>query len=215
MERNYKVGEIVRISMKTAVYQIVKEFSPEQVFVRQIFDKKLNFKFGKAVLYHRSWLHGLSKDFKHKIEDILANNAEIKAQIDDLTLDPAFFYSTWFPPKSNFLFYKIKDADAEVLNKTLTKELGEIPSEKQLCNLLKQFQRKKLIREVKNTLVNNSRQNLDDGESVYRIEVGRYETDFDQNGKPFFRTARLYKIKNTGISDNPMNLKSSIGFIDC
>ena len=214
MERNYKVGDIVRIEMKTAVYQIVKEFTPEQVFVRQIFNQKLIFKLGKAILCHRSWLHGLSKDYKHKIEAIFENNAEIKSQIDDLTLDPAFSYSTWFPPKSNFLFYKIKDADAVILNKILEEKLGDKPTEKKLDKLLKQFQRKKLIHPIKNRLT-NGRHNLSDDESVYRVEVGRYESDYDKNCKPFFRNARLYKIKNSGIGDVPMDQNSLIGFIDC
>ena len=213
MERNYKVGDIIRIEMKTAVYQIVKEFSADRVFVRQVFDKKLNFKLGKAVLYHRSWLHGLSKEYKQKVDEILDNDSEIKAQIDDLTLDPAFFYSTWFPPKSNFLFYRIKDADAKILNQKLEEKLGDNPTEKKLDKLLKEFERKKIIHVIK-TRLTNERCNLNDDESVYRVEVGRYETDFDQNGKPFFRTARLYKIKNSGISKIPMDQNSLIGFID-
>lgn len=212
MERNYKVGELVRISMQTGVYQIVAERPPMQVYVRRVFDKKLNFRLGKAVLYHRNWLHGISKEFKQKIERILNDDAVIAQKITDVVLDPEFNFYTWFFKKKYTPFFVIKDIDADEINKRVADEFEKNPCEKQLIKTLSSLQKKRLVKPIY-TRLTSERQGLNESESVYRVECGRYENDFDEKGDMSFSAARIYKIKNTGVSKEKADYNSPIGFI--
>lgn len=212
MERNYKVGDIVRIEMKTGVYQIVAENAQNKVYVRQVFDSKLNFRLGKAVYYDKNWTHGLSKVYEQKIQQILNDNPEIAQQINDVKLDPEFYYYTWFFSKKATPFFIVKDDNLDDINKLIADEIQINPCDKQLVKILKTLRRKKLVTPV-TTRITNDRQGLKDTESVCRIECGRYETDFDEKGNMTFHTARLYKLKNTGVSKVKVDFNSPIGFI--
>ena len=214
MERDYKVGEIVRIEMKTGIYQVVAERNSKQVYVRRIFDSKLNFRLGKAVLYDRLWLHGLSKAFKEKVEQLLRDNHEIAQTIADVKLDPEFYYYTWFFSKKETPFYIVKDGNLDDINKYIADEIQCNPCNKQLIKILRTLKKKKLIIPVTTRLTNNNRQGLKDGESICRTECGRYETDFDKHGEMTFSTARLYILKNTGVSKIKVDYNSPIGFIE-
>ncbi|MDE7454413.1 MAG: hypothetical protein K2M64_01135 [Clostridia bacterium] len=213
MERNYKVGDIVRIDMKTGIYQVVAERNPEQVYVRRIFDSKLNFRLGKAALYGRPWLHGLSKVFEEKVDQLLRDNPEIAQAIADVKLDPEFNYYTWFFSEKETPFFIVKNGNLDDINKYIADEIQSNPCNKRLIKILKTLKRKKLIFPVTTRLTNN-RQGLKDDESVCRIECGRYETDFDKYGEMTFSTARLYIIKNTGVSNKKVEHNNPIGFIE-
>lgn len=214
MERNYKVGDIVRIEMKTGIYQVVAERNSKQVYARRIFDSKLNFRLGKAVLYGRPWLHGMSKAFEEKVEQLLRDNPEIAQIIADVKLDPEFYYYTWFFSKKETPFFIVKDANLDGINKYIADEIQGDPCNKRLIKILRTLKRKKLISSVTTRLTNNNRQGLKDDESVCRIECGRYETDFDKRGEMTFSTARLYILKNTGVSKIKVDFNSPIGFIE-
>lgn len=186
MEHNFNIGEIVRVELKTAFYQIVAERNTKQVYIRQVFDKKLNFKLGKAELCHRNWLHNVSKDYKTQISVLLDENPGIRKKIDDLTFDPAFYYHTWLPT-----LYYINDAELPELQKILSEEIEREPTNEKLNSLINEFQKERRIKPISNYDCKIRKA----GESIYRVECGRYESDFDENDRMSFRCARFYKIK--------------------
>lgn len=191
MDRNFQIGEIVRIDTKAAFYQIVAKRNEEQFYIRKIFDKSLELKLGKAELYHKSYVRNLSNDYRNKIDNILKNDSKIKEKLNDLTLDPAFIYYSWV-----ITLYKIKDSEFETAQKVLSEEIEKKPTDKNLNKILKKLQRKKLI--VPTNLRDNVK--LQDDENIYRVECGRYESDFDNSGKMSFRCARFYKINIKGLN---------------
>lgn len=186
MERNFNIGEIVRVELRTAFYQIVAEKNTEQVYIRQVFDKKLKFKLGKAELCHRNLLHNVSKDYKAKLSVLLDENPDIREKIDDLTLEPEFNYYTWLPT-----LYYINNAELPALQKELGDGVEREPTNEKLNLLIKKFQKEKRIKPapIYDCQIRKA------GESIYRVECGRYESDFDENDMMSFRCARFYKIK--------------------
>ena len=182
MERNFNIGEIVRVESKTAFYQIVAEKNAEQVYIRQVFDKKLIFKLGKVELCHRSWLHNVSKGLQIKLNLFLSENPKIKEKIDNLTFEPAFHYYTWIPT-----LYYINDSDLHTLQQKLSKEIEQNPTDEKLDSLISEFQKEKRIEPI----LNYDSKIRKEGKSVYRVECGRYESDFDENDQMRFRCARF------------------------
>ena len=187
MEHNFDIGDIVKVESKTAFFQIVAEKNTEQVYIRQIFDKNLKFKLGKAELCHKSWLHNISKDYLTKLNILLSDNSDIKAKVDNLTFEPAFYYYTWIPT-----LYYIRDIDLPTLQKQLSEEIEQEPTNEKLNSLLSEFQKEKRIEPI----LDNECKIRKVGESIYRVECGRYESDFDENDQMSFRCARFHKIKN-------------------
>lgn len=189
MKRDFNVGEIVRVELKTALYQIVAEKNDQQVYIRQIFNKDLKFKLGKAELYHRSWLHSVSKNYETKLLTILNENPDIKNKLNDLSFDPAFHYYNWFTT-----LYYIDNTKLPTIQNKLDDEIEREPTNKKLNELINEFQRKKLIEPINKSILDcKIRRN---GESIYRLECGRYESDFDEYDQMSFRCARFYRIKH-------------------
>ena len=186
MKHNFEIGDIIRVESKTAFYQIVAEKNTEQVYIRQIFDKNLKFKLGKAELCHKSWLHNISKDYLTKLNTFLSDNPDVKTKVDNLTFEPAFYYYTWIPT-----LYYINDIDLSALQKQLSEEIEKEPTDEKLNSLISEFQKEKRIEQI----LTYDCKIRKAGESIYRVECGRYESDFDENDQMSFRCARFTKLK--------------------
>ncbi len=197
----YNVGDFVRSKMNDAVYQIVGQVNvydliniENRYYFRKIFDSKIDYKPGKAQLVHESWLYDITDKTMSKIKVKLLLD-EISSFVKDITLDPLFSYEFYLGVNNSAYF---------VIDRKISKEIN---------NMLDRISEDRLdFHEMKiiiNSYINDNKLKsikyqdkekitLNENESFYRLEIGRYENDYEIEydfDTFFYRKARLVKVR--------------------
>ena len=187
MDKYFSTGDIVCIEMRSGIYQILSQFNEEQFLVRKIFSTKMELKISKAILVHKSWLSHCVKK-KKEIDELIASDRSIAEILASLTIEPMYSYGTNGTESLKTIFYSANKSDIKDIQKEINSSIHEF--------LLVADIQAEIDRLVDEKKLNVALAGKKEDHRIYRIEFGRYETDFDDSGNKIYRDVRLYEMKN-------------------
>ena len=186
-------GELFRIEMRSGIYQVLAKCeatgTENQYYFRKVFDDKLNLKVSKADLVHDSWMRPLGQSIQEKLAEVIKESA-VKVVLDDLTIERAIQYGTRGTEHfSNVIWFSMNPKNKKNI-------------EKQINGAIQGFIDFDCLREVVKTLEesgdlipNEALSAPEEGLRLYRLELGRYVDDFDDEGNECYREIRFHEMK--------------------
>lgn len=187
MNKHFNLGEFVTIEMRSGIYQILSRFDEERYLVRKAFSPKFELKISKAILVHESWLSSTTKK-NDKIKEIIASDNTVAEMLGILKIEPMYSYGTKGTEQLERIFYSAQKEDVKEIQTEINSNIEEFLSIADIQEKLENLVAKGKL----NIALAGKKQDA----RVYRVEFGRYETDFDDNGNEKYRDVRLYEMKN-------------------
>jgi hypothetical protein len=187
---SFSRGDLFHIEMRSGVYQVLDLYGSDEkgniYYFRKVFDGKLKFKMSKAEFVHESWMTHISEKTRAQLTEAL-DLPEVKAALEDLTIERLMQFGT--NAGMRFVLCTIDAKSKKKLEKRLNDGVSGFIDIKSLENELEALNASGEIHLEENLAY------PPDGKKLYRIELGRYCDDFDENGNNVFREIRFGEIK--------------------
>jgi len=184
-------GELFRIEMRNGIYQVLDLYGTDGeygvYYFRKVFDGKLNLKVSKAEFVHEGWMRPIGDQTRARLAAVL-ELPETRAILDDLTIDRMMQFGT--SARMEILFCTMKAVNRRKIEKRLNGEVSGSLNPFWLRNEIRKLHDEGELR------IGYDATSREDGNRLYRIELGRYCDDFDEFGCETFRQMRFHEIKN-------------------
>ncbi len=187
---SFSKGDLFHIEMRNGIYQVLDFYKSDDkgniYFFRKVFDGKLNFKVSKAEVVHESWMSHISTKTRDKIADTL-NMPEVQAVLNDLTIDRMMQFKTDL--RLEILWCLMDSKNKKRLEKLLNSQIQGFVNTFSLRNAIRELHSQGELNIVTDLEYPN------EGNRLYRIELGRFCDDFDEFGNEQFREVRFTEVK--------------------
>jgi len=186
-------GELFRIEMRSGIYQVLSPAKADskgaKYYFRKVFDDKLKLKVSKADLVHESWMRPLTQNVQDKLAEVL-KQPKVKETLDDLTIERAMQYGTSGTERfSSMIWFSMEPGNKKNIEKQINRTISGAIDFDILRAAVKELEDSGAL------LPNESMSAPAKGLRLYRLELGRYVDDFDENGNEFYREIRFCEIK--------------------